>query len=45
MVTCVESYIGEEGGSQGGKLEQQVIITERGVDILSKFPFEEALLA
>ncbi|PSN59318.1 Creatinase/aminopeptidase [Corynespora cassiicola Philippines] len=44
MVLCVESYIGEEGGTQGVKLEQQVLVTETGIEVLSKFPFEEALL-
>lgn len=44
MVLCVESYIGEEGGSQGVKLEQQVLVTGNGIELLSKFPFEEALL-
>jgi Xaa-Pro aminopeptidase len=45
MTLCVESYIGEEGGNEGVKLEQQVLITESGVELLSRFPFEEALLA
>lgn len=44
MVLCVESYIGEEGGEEGVKLEQQVLVTETGIEVLSKFPFEEALL-
>ena len=44
MVLCVESYIGEDGGTQGVKLEQQVLITETGIELLSEFPFEEALL-
>ncbi|CRG88995.1 hypothetical protein PISL3812_06030 [Talaromyces islandicus] len=44
MIICVESYIGEEGGSQGVKLEQQVLITETGIEVLSNFPFEESLL-
>lgn len=44
MVLCVESYIGEEGGVEGVKLEQQVLITETGVELLSKFPFEESLM-
>lgn len=44
MVICVESYIGEEGGIQGVKLEQQVLVTETGIETLSRFPFEEALL-
>ena len=45
MTICVESYIGAEGGDEGVKLEQQVLITESGVELLSTFPFEEALLA
>jgi Xaa-Pro aminopeptidase len=45
MTLCVEAYIGEEGGKEGVKLEQQVLITETGQELLSRFPFEEALLA
>ncbi|MGI9596287.1 MAG: M24 family metallopeptidase [Acidimicrobiales bacterium] len=44
MTLCVESYIGEEGGREGVKLEQQVLITETGVEVLSLFPFEDDLL-
>lgn len=44
MVLCVESNIEEEGGSQGVMLEQQVLITETGIEVLSKFPFEENML-
>ncbi|WP_346895652.1 Xaa-Pro peptidase family protein [uncultured Roseibium sp.] len=44
MTLCVESYIGAEGGKEGVKLEQQVLITETGVELLSRFPFEEDLL-
>mgnify|MGYP006276019593 FL=1 len=45
MVLCVESYIGEEGGREGVKLEQQLLVTGTGTELLSRFPFEEALLA
>ena len=45
MTLCVESFIGEEHQGEGVKLEQQVLITETGVELLSRFPFEEALLA
>ncbi|HYC13714.1 MAG TPA: M24 family metallopeptidase, partial [Stellaceae bacterium] len=45
MVVSVESYIGEVGGKEGVKLEQQVLITERGAEALSSFPFEDALEA
>ncbi|KAJ4256029.1 hypothetical protein NW762_009103 [Fusarium torreyae] len=44
MVICVESYIGEEGGNEGVKLEQQVLNTEIGIELLSEFPFEQSLL-
>jgi Xaa-Pro aminopeptidase len=44
MTICVESYIGEEGGAEGVKLEQQVLITDDGNEPLSTFPFEAALL-
>ncbi|MEO1603116.1 MAG: Xaa-Pro peptidase family protein [Pseudomonadota bacterium] len=44
MTICVESYIGAAGGREGVKLEQQVLITEAGIELLSKFPFEDALL-
>jgi Xaa-Pro dipeptidase len=44
MTLCVESYIGEEGGPEGVKLEQQVLITENGPELLSSFPFESSLL-
>ncbi|NIA71010.1 aminopeptidase P family protein [Pelagibius litoralis] len=45
MTVCVESYMGEEGGHEGVKLEQQILITETGPELLSDFPFEEALLS
>ena len=45
MTLCVESYIGETGGPDGVKLEEQVLITENGPELLSSFPFEEELLA
>jgi hypothetical protein len=44
MTLCVESYIGETGGDCGVKLEQQVLVTEHGIALLSRFPFEEGLL-
>ncbi|MFQ5953790.1 MAG: M24 family metallopeptidase [Kiloniellales bacterium] len=45
MTVCVESYIGEVGGREGVKLEQQVLITETGTELLSRFPFDDDLLA
>ena len=44
MVLSVESYVGEPGGHEGVKLEEQVVITRDGAVTLSSFPFEERLL-
>ncbi len=44
MTLCVEAYVGEVGGPDGVKLEEQVLITERGYRLLSHYPFEESLL-
>lgn len=40
MTLCVESYIGAEGGNQGVKLEQQVMLTESGCVPLTSCSFE-----
>ncbi len=45
MVICVESYVGEVGGIEGVKLEDQCLITESGPITLSRYPFEENLLS
>ena len=44
MVLTVESYMGAVGGRNGVKLEEQVLITGDGYELLSNYPFEEALL-
>ena len=44
MTLCVEAYIGAEGGREGVKLEDQVLITETGVENLTRFPFDPRLL-
>jgi Xaa-Pro dipeptidase len=44
MTICVESYVGAEGGTEGVKLEEQVLVTAQGAQLLSTFPFEERLL-
>jgi Xaa-Pro dipeptidase len=45
MVFCVESYIGSASSGQGVKLEDQLLITKTGVEIMNDYPFEERLLA
>ena len=40
MTLCVESFIGVEGGRVGVKLEEQVLVTDTGVERISSYPFE-----
>lgn len=44
MTLCLESYHGPSDGSEGVKLEEQVLVTETGLEILSTLPFEEEWL-
>lgn len=43
MVICIESYIGDESGREGVKLEQQCLVTDDGLEVLSQYPWEESL--
>ncbi|KAJ4359936.1 uncharacterized protein N0V89_000495 [Didymosphaeria variabile] len=45
MTLSIEAYLSEERGTDGVKLEDQVLITETGIERLSQFPFEKALLS
>ena len=44
MTLCVESFIGSEGGREGVKLEEQVLVTENGVERQSGYPFQMEML-
>ena len=44
MTLCIESFIGREDGGEGVKLEEQVLVTETGIELMSTFPFDERLL-
>ena len=44
MALCVESYVGEIGGREGVKLEEQVLVTAQGPILLSTYGFEEQWL-
>ena len=45
MTLCVESYLGSIHGGEGVKLEEQVLLTNEGVERLTTYPFEPRLLA
>lgn len=45
MVICVESYVGAIGERDGVKLEQQVLVTSDGYELLSHYPYDEKLMA
>jgi Xaa-Pro aminopeptidase len=44
MILCVESYAGAPGDREGVKLEQQILITDEGPELLSDLEFQESLL-
>ena len=39
-VMCIEAFVGPKSGGEGVKLEQQVLITETGNELLSKSPLD-----
>ena len=41
MTVCVESYYGPSYAPEGVKLEEQVLITDEGIEVLSTLPFED----
>jgi Xaa-Pro aminopeptidase len=41
MTITVESYIGKAGGKEGVKLEQQYLVDENKLELLSHHPLEE----
>ena len=40
MVLCVESYAGRHSGGEGVKLENHVLVTETGYELLSHYPVD-----
>jgi len=44
MVVCVESYMGAVGERDGVKLEQQVLITDTGYELISTYPYEDSFM-
>ena len=44
MMLCVEIYAGEVGGPDGVKLEDQLLVTEDGVENMVNCPFDPLLM-
>jgi Xaa-Pro aminopeptidase len=45
MVISIESYVGEVGGGEGVKLEDQYLVGEEKIIPMCCYPFEERLLS
>ncbi len=45
MTLTAEVYLGEVGGKEGVKLEDQVLITETGYELLTHYPFDNRLMS
>jgi len=45
MVLCLECYAGKVGAPFGVKLEDQVLVTRDGAELLSTYPFDAKLLS
>jgi Xaa-Pro aminopeptidase len=44
MMLCVEAYLGEVGGPDGIKLEDQLLVTDDGVENMVSCPFDPLLM-
>lgn len=44
MTICVEAYVGAVGGKDGIKLEEQVLVTDKGAVALSNYRYEDDFL-
>ena len=40
MVMCVEAYVGAKWGEEGVKLEQKIVITASGNELLTTYPLD-----
>jgi Xaa-Pro dipeptidase len=45
MVLSVEAYVGEVGGAEGVKLEEQILIAETANELLSSAPYDMRLMS
>ena len=40
MVMCIEAFVGAKSGGEGVKLEQQILITDTGNELLTAYPLD-----
>lgn len=40
MVLAVESYVGRKDGGEGVELEEQLLVTDTGTELLSSYPMD-----
>ena len=45
MTVCVEAYVGAVGGREGVKMENQVLITQTGAELLNHYPLDRRLMS
>ena len=43
MVLAVENWVGERGGTDGVRLEENLVVTKDGYDLLTKYPVDELI--
>lgn len=43
MVLAVENWVGPKGGNDGVRLEENIVVTKDGYDLLTKYPVDEII--
>ena len=43
MVFALETYAGNEDGSDGVRLEDEVVVTDTGIEVITKFPTDRII--
>jgi Xaa-Pro aminopeptidase len=43
MVLAVENWVGDRGGTDGVRLEENVVVTKDGYDLLTKYEVDELI--
>ena len=43
MILALETYTGKKGGKHGVRLEENILVTKDGYEILSRWPIDELM--